>query len=126
MMGCPVADVEAVQFLELWGMANRVGGPKGLPKVSSHVPVARGKDIEWSDYRVELVGYIVQHLDGEDRKIVKLYFEPQSDGKRLRVNAIRKETSFHSDKIHRVLDRCIGRVAQALSMPQFINYENNA
>lgn len=126
MMGCPVSDEEANRMLKLWGLANRVGGPKAYPKASAHVPVARGKALEWTDHKVELVGWVVQQLDDDERMIVKLYFEPQADGKRLKVNAIRKKTSIHSDKINRALDRCIGRVAGALSMPQWFNIENNA
>ena len=126
MMGYPVRNEEAIQYLELWGLANRVGGPRAYPRASSHVPVARGKEAEWTNHKVELVGWVVQQcLDGQEKIIVKLYFEPQVGGKRLSVNAIRKKTSIHTDKIHRALDRCIGRVAQALSMPQVFSIENN-
>lgn len=126
MMGCPVDDCEAIMMLELWGLANRVGGPKGLPKQSSHVPTVRGKDIEWTDHKVELIGWLVQQLPDDERVIVKMYFEPQASGKRLKVNAISKKTSTHHKIINRALDRCIGRVSAALSMPQYFSFENNA
>lgn len=125
MMGSPVDYHYASTMLEAWGITNCAEGPRGYPKIAPFIPQARGKDVEWADHKVEIVGYIVQHLDPDDRVIVKLYFEPQSNGKRLKVNAIRKKTCIHSDKIHRAIDRCIGRVAAALSMPQYFHFENN-
>ena len=127
MMGIPVDDTEAVMMLRMWGMANRVGGPRGYPKASSgFVERVAGKDIEWTDHKVELVGWVVQQLDADDRMIVKLFFEPQASGKTMKVNAIRKKTSKHSDTINKAIDRCIGRVAGALSMPQSFHLENKA
>lgn len=127
MMGHPVRNEEAIKMLEAWGLANCVGGPKGFPKMSAHVPVARGKDAEWTNHKVELVGWVVQRcLDGRERVFVKLYFEPQSSGKRLSVGAISKKTDVHHKLINQALDRCVGRVAQALSMPAMFDYENNS
>jgi hypothetical protein len=125
MMGAPVDDSYATMMLEAWGLANRVGGPKGYPKSAAFVYKPHGVDLEWSDHKIEVVGWVVQNLEEEERLIVKLYFEPQDGGKRLKPNAIRKKTSIHTDKIHRALDHCIGRVAQALSMPQYFEFKNN-
>ena len=117
MMGYPVSDEEANQFLKLWGLANRIGGPKGYPKVAAFMPKARGKDLEWTVYEIELVGSVVQQLDPDQRAVVKLYYEPDDSGKGLNVTQIEQKTGIKRKKVHEALDRCIGRVAQALSYP---------
>ena len=126
MMAVPVDDIEAERMLKLWGLSNRIGGPKGYPKIAPFVPQAHGRDLEWVDHTIELVGHIVQQLNDQDRLIVKLYYQPRSNGKLLTKNAIRKKTGIHQDIIKSAIDRCVGRVAQALSMPQYFRIENKA
>lgn len=126
MMGRPVLKQEAIMYLELWGKDNCIGGPKAYPKVSAHVPVARGKDADWTINEVEIVGQVVKrYLEEGHEAIVKLYYVPQSDGKRLRVNAICKKTGLHHRYVNEVISYCEGRVAMALSMPQYLFFQNN-
>lgn len=99
-------------------------GHEDTKKASSHVPVARGLDIDITNDAIEYIGWIVQHLEPADKVVVKLYYEPQADGKRLSVRAISEKISIHNRKINQALDRCIGRVAQAMSYPVYkINIE---
>lgn len=78
-------DQYASYCLKKWGHRNRYDAPRGYPRQSALVIWAKGKDISHPDNGVmdraiETVSYVVKtYLNGEQRLIVTLYFEPQWD-----------------------------------------------
>lgn len=116
----PADDDFANDCLKLWGAMDRLYGPRAYPKHSAFVLRARGQEIDKDTALVEIVGRVVADLYHSDRDIVNLYYKPGPDGKCCSVRAICRKLDFHHTVVNRVIDRCIGRVAQAIKM---LSYE---
>lgn len=112
----PAEDEFANDCLKLWGRMDRLYGPRAYPKHSAFVLRARGQELDADTALVEIVGRVVADLYHQDRQIVRLYYVPGADGKRGSVRAISLKLGFHHTTINRAIDRCIGRVAQAIKM----------
>lgn len=112
----PAEDEMANQCLKLWGIRDRMYGPEGFKSHSAFVAVAHGVDIEWNDETVEVVGYVVSLLHSQDKDVVRSYYVPGADGEWLSVRAVCNKLHLHHSVVNRKLDRCVGRVAQALDM----------
>ncbi|QDP47097.1 MAG: hypothetical protein Tp1111SUR522732_35 [Prokaryotic dsDNA virus sp.] len=112
----PADDEFANDCLKLWGAMDRLYGPRAYPKSSAFVLRARGQEIDTDIVLVEIVGRVVVDLHHQDRDIVGLYYKPGENGKCCSVRAISAKLGFHHTVINRAIDRCIGRVAQAIKM----------
>lgn len=116
----PAEDEFANDCLKLWGAMDRLYGPQAYPKHSAFVLRARGLDVDADTAVVEIVGRVVADLYHQDREIVRVYYIPDAMGNRCSVRAVCRKLGYNHKIINRAIDRCIGRVAQAIKM---VSYE---
>ncbi len=112
----PAEDEYANQCLKLWGACSRLYGPRAYPRQAAFVPRARGQDIDADTVVVEVVGRVVADLHHQDRDVVCKYYKPGPDGKCCSVRAVCRDLGLNHKTVSRIIDRCIGRVAQAIKM----------
>ena len=123
----PVSNADAEREIYLWARERgAIGAPRGLPKMSAHVPVSRGRTEEWSGTDTELVGLVVQSLGDDQQAMVKAYYCAKSDGSRVSVRRISHEMGVHHSKVNQALDCCVARVSTALQLKTAFLIINNA
>lgn len=118
----PAEYEDANQFLKLWGQQERLYGPSRYPSSSAFVPKARGLDCDVGVAMAEVVGSVVSQLHEEEREVVRDYYVPGSEGMTCSVRAICDRRAKNHKQINKILDRCIGRVAQAFQF--YFAYDN--
>lgn len=135
MYGHPADKKYAEDCFKLWGLSLNYGGPRGYQHEVSYELHINGQDVsESSKIRlIEIVGRTVnQYLTDEERRIVRVHYVPAPDSRyngefrrcvvSFTIRQLKKAgiKRVYHQKINRVLDGAVSKLARVLSYPSML------
>jgi hypothetical protein len=135
MYAHPADKKYAEDCFKLWGLSLNYGGPRGYQHEVSYELHINGQDVsESSKIRlIEIVGRTVnQYLTDEERRVVRVHYVPAPDVRyngefrrcvvSFTIRQLKKAgiKRVYHQKINRVLDEAVSKLARVLSYPSML------